>query len=429
MSASNFRVSEDLRWRGLIYQVSHDQVIDLIDNGEAVAYIGFDPSGDSLHVGNLIQLLNLRRLQLAGNSVIALAGGATGMVGDPSGRSQERNLLDQDVLESNVAKIRVQLGKFLDFESKSAKAHLLNNADWLSNYSILNFLRDVGKHITVNQMMMKDSVRVRLDERDSGLSFTEFSYMLLQAADFAHLSDTYGCNLQMGASDQWGNVVTGIELIRKTRQRSVYGVTSPLLLKADGTKFGKSVNGGVYLDPERTSEYEFYQFFLRSPDQEMSQLLKFFTFFSRDETQDLIDSSIQRPEEREAQRALASSMTELVHGSDGLAMAVNASEALFSDDLYSVDDRALSMALAGAPRSVIARDLLIQTANIVEFILGAGLVTSKSEARKLIQQGGLYLNNRRIEDDQRVVTLDDLLGIGAVLLRKGKRDYLLVDAK
>ncbi|CAG4903904.1 tyrosine--tRNA ligase [Acidithrix sp. C25] len=429
MSASNFRVSEDLRWRGLIYQVSHDQVIDLIDNGEAVAYIGFDPSGDSLHVGNLIQLLNLRRLQLAGNSVIALAGGATGMVGDPSGRSQERNLLDQDVLESNVAKIRVQLGKFLDFESKSAKAHLLNNADWLSNYSILNFLRDVGKHITVNQMMMKDSVRVRLDERDSGLSFTEFSYMLLQAADFAHLSDTYGCNLQMGASDQWGNVVTGIELIRKTRQRSVYGITSPLLLKADGTKFGKSVNGGVYLDPERTSEYEFYQFFLRSPDQEMSQLLKFFTFFSRDETQDLIDSSIQRPEEREAQRALASSMTELVHGSDGLAMAVNASEALFSDDLYSVDDRALSMALAGAPRSVIARDLLIQTANIVEFILGAGLVTSKSEARKLIQQGGLYLNNRRIEDDQRVVTLDDLLGIGAVLLRKGKRDYLLVDAK
>lgn len=429
MSASNFRVSEDLRWRGLIYQVSHDQVIDLIDNGEAVAYIGFDPSGDSLHVGNLIQLLNLRRLQLAGNSVIALAGGATGMVGDPSGRSQERNLLDQDVLESNVAKIRVQLGKFLDFESKSAKAHLLNNADWLSNYSILNFLRDVGKHITVNQMMMKDSVRVRLDERDSGLSFTEFSYMLLQAADFAHLSDTYGCNLQMGASDQWGNVVTGIELIRKTRQRTVYGITSPLLLKADGTKFGKSVNGGVYLDPERTSEYEFYQFFLRSPDQEMSQLLKFFTFFSRDETQDLIDSSIQRPEEREAQRALASSMTELVHGSDGLAMAVNASEALFSDDLYSVDDRALSMALAGAPRSVIARDILIQTANIVEFILGAGLVTSKSEARKLIQQGGLYLNNRRIEDDQRVVTLDDLLGIGAVLLRKGKRDYLLVDAK
>ena len=424
MTEAKHSVIDDLRWRDLIHQVSDDAATKLIDAGRAVAYIGFDPTSDSLHHGNLIQLLNLRRLQLGGNRPIVVAGGATGMVGDPSGKSTERVLLDREVLEHNVARIKVQLEQIIDFDAGQSSAVLVNNADWLGEVRMLEFLRDVGKHVTVNQMVAKDSVRARLNEREHGISYTEFSYMLLQAADYLHLYDTYGCNLQMGASDQWGNITVGIDLIRKARGAHVYGMTSPLLLKPDGTKFGKSESGAIYLDPKKTSPYDFYQFFLRSDDASVVQYLKVFTFLSRDEIEELKFGVEQKPELRLAQHALANEITQLIHGADGLALARQASEALFSTEILTMDARAIEMALAGAPHYDVEASSLAVGVAVVELLSDAGLCKSRSEARKLIAQGGIYLNNVRVQDLDASVGTRDILPGGQVLLRKGKKDYL-----
>ncbi|MDA8262003.1 MAG: tyrosine--tRNA ligase [Actinomycetota bacterium] len=426
MSNAKPSVSEDLKWRGLVYQMSDEKLPAMLDAGEATAYCGFDPSSDSLHVGNLIPLLNLRRLQTGGNRPIVLAGGATGMIGDPSGKSDERNLLDLDVIAHNIEKVSVQLTQVLDFAPGPAMATLVNNHDWLGKESLLGFLREVGKHITVNQMMHKDSVQARLTERETGISFTEFSYMLLQAADFLHLYDAFGCNLQLGASDQWGNITTGIELVRKTRGASVFGLTSPLLLKADGTKFGKSEKGAVYLDPARTSEYEFYQFFLRSEDSSVGRYLRFFTFLTQEEIEELDASTRDHPEERRAQRALAEEVTRTVHGEEGLALARQASEALFSTDVFSMDERALAMALAGAPTHHVGAAALGRGVELVEVLAESGLAQSRSQARKLIEQGGVYLNNHRVSDAERRVTTADVLPGGRIMLRRGKKEYISV---
>ena len=419
-------VSEDLKWRGLVYQMSDEKLSAMLDAGEATAYIGFDPSSDSLHVGNLIQLFNLRRLQLGGNRPIVLAGGATGMIGDPSGKSEERNLLDLDVIAHNIEKVSVQLTQVLDFAPGPAMATLVNNFDWLGKESLLGFLREVGKHITVNQMIHKDSVQTRLTERETGISFTEFSYMLLQAADFLHLYDAFGCNLQMGASDQWGNITTGIELVRKARGASVFGLTSPLLLKSDGTKFGKSERGAVYLDAERTSQYEFYQFFLRSEDAAVGRYLRFFTFLPPERIEELDNSTRDRPEERRAQRALAEEVTRTIHGEEGLALARQASEALFSTDVFSMDERALAMALAGAPTHHVGAAALAQGVELVGLLAESGLAQSRSQSRKLIEQGGVYLNNHRVLDAEQRVTTADVLPGSRIMLRRGKKEYVAV---
>ncbi len=424
MSETKQSVIDDLRWRDLIHQVSDDAATKLIDAGKAVAYIGFDPTSDSLHHGNLIQLLNLRRLQVGGNRPIVVAGGATGMVGDPSGKSTERILLSREVLEHNVARIKVQLEQIIDFDAGRSSAVLVNNADWLGEVRMLEFLRDVGKHVTVNQMVAKDSVRARLHEREHGISYTEFSYMLLQAADYLHLYDTYGCNLQMGASDQWGNITVGIDLIRKARGVHVYGMTSPLLLKPDGTKFGKSESGAIYLDPKKTSPYDFYQFFLRADDASVVQYLKVFTFLSHEEIEELKIAVEQKPELRLGQHALANEITQLIHGADGLALARQASEALFSTEILTMDARAIEMALAGAPHYDVDASSLALGAAVVDLLSGAGLCKSRSEARKLITQGGVYLNNVRVHDVDATVRTSDILPGGQILLRKGKKDYL-----
>ncbi len=422
------KVSEDLKRRGLVNQVTSEKVYDLIDKGEATAYIGFDPTAASLHLGNLIQLLLLRRLQVGGNRPIVVAGGGTAMVGDPSGRSTERNLLDDEAIEYNLQRVGQQLQAYLDFSDGPKGAILVNNRDWLEKIPFISFLRDPGKFVTINQMLAKDSVASRISS-EHGISFTEFTYMLMQAYDFGQLSDAYGCNMQLGGSDQWGNITVGIDYISKSRGREVYGITTPLLTKSDGTKFGKSVGGAIYLDSDLTSQYDFYQFFLRSDDGDIEKLLKVFTFFSVDEIDDLVKASAIAPEKRIGQHALARSITEFVHGKDGLELAVAASEALFADDIASVEPSALRMALAGAPRASIARSRLEGGATILDVAIEVGLVSSRSEGRKLIKAGGLYLSGRRVIDEEALVSSSDELAIGALLLRKGKANYLVVELK
>lgn len=422
-------VSQDLKERGLIYQYSDEKLFDLIDNGEATAYVGFDPTSDSLHLGNLIQLLTLRRLQVGNNKVIVLAGGGTGMIGDPSGKTSERVLLTIQEIQENVSKVRSQLEAFVDFSSSASGAELVNNFDWLSDISILDFLRDIGKHMTVNQMVAKDSVKSRIEGREQGISFTEFSYMLLQATDFLHLSDKIGCNLQLGASDQWGNITAGIELVRRSRARQVFGLTTPLLLKEDGTKFGKSESGAIFLDPDKTSPYEFYQYFLRSPDSEVIKYLKFFTFLELSEINELSLGVQQAPEAREAQRRLAQEVTRIVHGDHVLGLAERASEALFSDSIRDMARDVVAMALKGAPSISVTKEQFSDGISVLDIMVRAGMVDSKSVARKLISQGGVYVNNVRCQQIERELNKLDLLSNDQVLLRKGKRDYLVIEVE
>ncbi|MCU1491195.1 MAG: tyrosyl-tRNA synthetase [Acidimicrobiaceae bacterium] len=421
-------LGEDLRYRGLVHQSSDPELFELLDNGHLSGYIGFDPSGDSLHVGNLLQLCNLRRFQLAGHRPIALVGGATGFIGDPGGKSEERNLLSPEQLEANIEGIRPQLARFLDFspDAGPSQARLVNNADWLAPWHLIDFLRDIGKHVTVNQMVAKDSVRNRLERADQGISFTEFSYMLLQAADFLHLYDAEGCRLQMGGSDQWGNIVTGIDLVRRVRGATAFGLTSPLVLKADGTKFGKTESGAVWLDPRRTSPFAFYQFFFRTEDAVVGAYLRYFTFLRHDEIESLDAASSAHPERREAQRALAREVTTLVHGAAETERVERAAALLYTEDVVELDAGTLAMALADAPSSEHAASVLEEGLDLVEVLVSSGLVGSRSQARTAIEQGGAYVNNRRVEPDQARLTSADLLDGGYVLVRRGRRELHLL---
>jgi tyrosyl-tRNA synthetase len=417
----------ELDWRGLYADsTDRDALAKRTAEGPVILYCGFDPTADSLHVGNLVPLFALRRFQMAGHVPIVLAGGATGMVGDPSGKSDERNLQTPEQVERNIAAIKVQLQKFLDFQSTKNPARLVNNADWTASMTFLDFLRDVGKYITVNSMVAKDSVRSRMEERSSGISYTEFSYMLLQGNDFCHLRKAYHCELQVGATDQWGNITVGTELTRKKLGATVWGLVFPLLTKADGSKYGKTATGTVWLDPQKTSPYRFYQFFVNADDADVIRLLKFLTFLSRDEIHALESELKANPGARSAQKALAREMTTLVHGPEALAAALKASEILFGGSIEGATEEVFNDVVGEVPTRELERSHLDGAgASIADLVVQAGLAPSKGQARKDLDAGGIYLNNHRV-DHTRIVTANDLLFGKHLLLRKGKRTYAVL---
>ncbi len=415
-------LSEDLAFRGLVHQVTDLELPKRLDQPGLTVYAGFDPTADSLHVGNLLQLCTLRRFQDAGHRVISLAGGATGMIGDPGGKQDERALLDGGTIARYLEGIRPQLGQFLDLD----RALLLNNADWLGTLSTLEYLRDVGKHFTVNQMVAKESVKARFERPDQGISYTEFSYMLLQAYDFLRLHVDHGCELQLGGSDQWGNITMGVELIRKVCADEAWGLTTPLVLKPDGTKYGKSESGTVWLDPERTSPFAMYQFFVNTPDEQVGQLLRFFTFLGHEEIGELDAATAQRPQARDAQRALARAVTALVHGEAEVARCEEASAALFGEEIAALSEDMLLAVTGDAPTTEVARAELLGALTLVELLERTGLVPSRKEARRTVDQGGAYVNNVRQSDGARTFASGDLLHDRYLLLRRGKREVHVV---
>ncbi|MBL9216370.1 MAG: tyrosine--tRNA ligase [Opitutaceae bacterium] len=422
-------ILEELDWRGL-YADSTDReaLTRRLAEGPLTLYCGFDPTADSLHVGNLVPLLALRRFQLHGHHPIALAGGATGMVGDPSGKSDERNLQTPAQVEHNIACIKPQLARFLDFSGAKNPARLVNNYDWTGNVTFLEFLRDIGKHITVNSMVAKDSVRSRMEDRSSGISFTEFSYMLLQGFDYYHLRQALQCELQVGATDQWGNITVGTELIRKKLGVPAWGLVFPLLTKADGSKYGKTATGTVWLDPKKTSPYRFYQFFVNADDADVGKLLRTLTFLDREAIAALDLERQNHPGARAAQKALAREMTTLVHGPEALAAALKASEILFGGSLDGITEELFRDVAGEVPTHPLERSKLAGAgAAIADLVVLAGLAQSKGAARKDLDAGGIYLNNVRA-DHTRTVTGADLLFGRHLLLRKGKRTYAVLTA-
>jgi tyrosyl-tRNA synthetase len=424
-------IFEELEWRGLVADCTdREQLRPRLAQSPITLYAGFDPTADSLHVGSLVPLLALRRFQLLGHHAIAVAGGATGMVGDPSGKSAERQLLTRDVIDANIAAVKKQLARMLDFETKTNPARLVDNADWTTGVSFLDFLRDIGKHFSVNQMIAKESVRARMEDRETGISYTEFSYMLLQAFDFYHLRKELNCELQIGGTDQWGNITAGIELTRKKVSLSAYGLTLPLITNADGSKFGKTVAGAIWLDPKRTSPYRFYQFWIRVDDRDVVRYLKFFTFLTREEIDALGAQHEKQPEARVAHKALAKSVTDLIHGEGATVEAIRASEILFGGGLEGISESTFNDIIGEAPTRDLEKSKL-EGAGIplVELLVVAGLATSKGQARKDMEGGGVYINNVREADSKRQATLNDLLFGKYILLRKGKRNYAVVNAK
>ncbi len=422
------KLLDDLRWRELIADCTDlDGLRRRLDAGPITLYCGFDPSGDSLHAGHLMGQLTLRRFQLAGHHPIPLAGGATGMIGDPGGRSTERNLLSREELAHNVTCIKRQLAKFIDFDSPTNPARLVDNADWTVPFSYLDFLRDVGKHFSVNVMLAKDSVKARL-KSDSGISYTEFSYMLLQAHDFLYLREKFSCELQIGGADQYGNITAGCDLIRKKLGVPAWGLTFPLITNASGQKFGKSTGGGaVWLDPTRTSPYRFYQFFLNTEDSKVIEYLKKFTFLSRPEIEGIEVEHRHNPGARTAHKTLAREVTTLVHGADALAGALKASEILFGGALEGVAEAVFTDVVGEVPTRDLERTKLAGAGTpLVDLAVLAGLCPSKGQARKDVEAGGLYLNNVRVTEPARAATANDLLFGKYLLLRKGKKNYTVL---
>jgi tyrosyl-tRNA synthetase len=424
-------IIDELRWRGQVADCTDlEALTKRLAEGPVTLYCGFDPTADSLHVGNLVPLFALRRFQLHGHIPIALAGGATGMVGDPSGKSAERNLQTPEQVEANIAAIKQQLTKFLDFSAAKNPARLVNNYDWIGPVSILEFLRDVGKFITVNSMIAKDSVRSRMEDRETGISFTEFSYMLLQGYDFYHLRKTLNCELQVGATDQWGNITVGTELTRKKLGATVWGLVFPLLTKADGSKYGKTATGTVWLDPKRTSPYRFYQFFVNADDADVVKLLKTLTFLSQEEITALENELKANPGARTAQKALAREMTTLVHGADAVTAAIKASEILFGGSLDGVTEDIFQDVVGEIPTKDLERARLDGTgATMIDLLVHSGLAPSKGQARKDIEGGGIYLNNVRVGEVTRAAAATDLLFGKYLLLRKGKRTYAVLNVR
>jgi tyrosyl-tRNA synthetase len=418
----------ELNWRGLLNQTTGEpQLAAYLMEEPRSIYIGFDPTADSLHVGHLLQVMMLRRFQRAGHRPIALVGGATGMIGDPSGKSDERNLLSMEVLQSNVAAVQKQLGRFLDFDSGPASALLVNNFEWMGPFGFLEFLRDVGKHASVNTMLGKDSVKSRLERADGGLSYTEFSYMLLQAYDFVHLFDAHGCGVQAGGSDQWGNITAGIDLARRMRSVQLHGLTCPLLVKSDGTKMGKTEGGALWLDPHKTSPYKFYQYWINLADADVGRCLRYLTDLEREAIEEIEARHAQAPEKREAQKCLASEVTRLVHGEEGLDSALRATGVLFGAEIKSLMDAELAEIFADVPSRELSRDRLRGGGlPVADALLEAGLAKSKAEARRSLAQGGVYLNNRRVEDPETILDLTALASETVMVLRVGKKNYALL---
>jgi tyrosyl-tRNA synthetase len=419
-------VFDELQWRGVVYD-STQGARDLLEREQVIVYSGFDPTADSLHVGHLVPILGLARLQRFGHRPIALVGGGTGLIGDPSGKTAERTLLSMEQVEANVRGVRRQLSKFLDFDAPANPARLMDNAEWLTKISAMEFLRDVGKYFTVNYLLAKESVK-RRSESDEGISYTEFSYSLLQAYDFLMLHDRFNCRLQIGGSDQWGNIVAGTDLIRKLRGTQTHGLVSPLLMTSSGTKFGKTESGTVWLDAERTSPFRFYQFWFNTEDRDVITYVKFFTFKAQEEIAELEVETGKHPERREAQRALAREVTAMVHGPDQVARVERASAVLFGGSLANASADDILMVFEDAPSIDVNAGELGSTGglNAVDLAVRSGLVPSKSEAGRLLKQGGLYINDRRLSPGELAVTEKDAIDGRVIVLRKGHRERCIV---
>ena len=423
---------EELRWRGMIHEIMPGTEEQLLKERTA-GYLGIDPTADSLHIGHLVGVMMLKHFQRAGHTPIALVGGATGMIGDPSMKSAERNLLDEDTLRHNQEAIKKQLAKFLDFESEIPnRALLVNNYDWMKGYSFLNFIRDIGKHITVNYMMAKDSVKKRLSgESSEGMSFTEFSYQLLQGYDFLHLFRDKGCRLQLGGSDQWGNITTGTELIRRVEGGEAYGLVCPLITKADGGKFGKTESGNVWLDRRYTSPYKFYQFWLNVSDADAEKYIKIFTSLSEEEIEALVAEQQAAPHLRPLQKRLSEEITVMVHSHEDYEMAVNASEILFgkstSQTLRAIDEETFLQVFEGVPQFTVPREKILQGIKAVDLLTEeADVFPSKGEMRKTVQAGGVMINKEKLESFDETIDLAHLIGNKYILAQRGKKNYFLL---
>jgi tyrosyl-tRNA synthetase len=415
----------EFEWREMLYDGT-EGVREALAAGTLTGYIGFDPTAPSLHVGSLLPVMALARMQRAGHSPIAIVGGGTGLIGDPSGKSHERTLLTREQVEEHLEGIRAQLTRFLDFDAPNNPARIVNNADWLGTIDLMSFLRDVGKHFTVNVMLAKESVKRRVESED-GISFTEFSYLLLQAYDFLVLFDRYGCTLQLGGSDQWGNITAGCDLIRKLRGVKAYGLVLPLVTTSAGVKFGKTEAGAVWLDPARTSPFHFYQFWLNTDDRDVVRYLKFFTFLPREAIESLAGATSDAPERREAQRTLAREVTALVHGADQVTRAERAAAVLFDESVTTADVRDVLMVFADAPSTELA--LPREGMGLVEMLATVKLAASRSEATRLVKSGGVYVNNVRATNERVRLRMSDAIGGQVILLRKGRKDQHVVKVR
>lgn len=422
----------DLHWRGLVHQTTDDGLDAWLEAKPRTLYVGFDPTADSLHVGSLLGLVVMRRFQRAGHKPIAVVGGATGMIGDPSGKSEERIQLSKEVLEQNLAGMAKQMRAFLDFDIGSNSAELVNNFDWTGPWSYLEFLRDIGKNFPVNVMLAKDSVKSRLgrgddDSQSGGMSYTEFSYMLLQAYDFVHLHQHHGCELQAGGSDQWGNITAGIDLARRMRGAQLFGLTWPLLTKNDGTKMGKTESGAIWLSAERTSPYEFYQYWFNTDDADAGTCLRMLTELTREEIEALDAARESDPGKRESQKRLAEELTKLVHGDEGLSSAQRATDIFFGAEISDLDDAQLGQIFSDVPSKELPRSRLSGDGlTLLDALVEAGLSKSKGEARRTVQQGGAYVNNRRMKEIETALSEADLASESVIVLRSGKKKYALL---
>jgi tyrosyl-tRNA synthetase len=418
---------EELRWRGMIHDMT-PEIDDLFKSGEmVVAYVGIDPTADSLHIGHLVGIMMLKHLQLAGHKPLALVGGATGMIGDPSGKSEERNLLSEETIRHNENCLKKQLEKLLEFNDKANSAEMVNNYDWMKEFTFLEFIRDVGKHITVNYMMAKDSVKKRLE---TGISFTEFTYQLVQGYDFLYLNEHKKCKLQMGGSDQWGNITTGTELIRRKNGGDAYALTCPLITKADGGKFGKTESGNVWLDPVRTSPYKFYQFWLNTSDEDAEKYIRIFTLFTQEEVKEMVERHKQAPHLRELQKALAKDLTCRVHSEADYQAAIDASAILFgagtTETLKSLPEDLFLSVFEGVPQSEVPKAKLEEGIQLLEFLSDqTGIFPSRGEARRTVKENALSINKMKA-GEEKMVGIDDLLNGKYILVQKGKKNYFLV---
>lgn len=426
---------DELKWRGMIHDIMPGTE-ELLAKGQTTAYVGIDPTADSLHVGHLVSVMMMKHFQMAGHKPIFIIGGATGMIGDPSGKSQERNLLDETTIQKNMAGIKKQLSRFIDFTSSASNAAImLNNYDWMKEFSFLDFIRDVGKHITVNYMMSKDSVKRRLNgEYSDGMSFTEFTYQLVQGYDFLHLRKNYDCMLQMGGSDQWGNITTGGELIRRKEGLEAYGLTWPLMTKSDGKKFGKTESGNIWLDPERTSPYQFYQFWLNTTDEDAARYVKIFTLLPPAEIDALIVEHQEAPHLRKLQKTLAKEITCLIHGEEAWQSAVEASQILFgnatSETLRKIDEKTFLAVFEGVPQFEIPAEELKAGIPVIEFLAGkTSIMSSKGEARRALKSGAISINKEKVVAEDFVVGPSQLIDGKYIVAQSGKKNYFLVMVK
>ena len=421
---------EELRWRGLLHDIMPDTEAHLLEHATA-GYIGFDPTADSLHIGSLVQILILKHFQNAGHKPIALVGGATGMVGDPSGKSAERNLLDEASLRKNIEGVKAQLSRFLDFNATENPAELVNNFDWMKDISLIDFVRDTGKHITVNYMMAKDSVKKRLrSESKVGMSFTEFTYQLFQGYDFYHLYKEMDCKLQMGGSDQWGNITTGTELIRRKAQGKAYAITVPLVTKADGTKFGKTEGGNVWLDANRTSPYKFYQYWLNASDEDAEKYIKIFTFLDKEAIEALIIEHRETPHLRLLQKKIGEEVTIMTHGQEAFDNAIKASQILFgkstSDDLKSLDEQTFLDIFEGVPQASVSKEDIENGLDMIGALAAkTGFLNSNGEARRALKENAISVNKEKIKEDF-IISTTDIIANAYVLLQRGKKNYFLL---